>query len=102
MQTQILEEQPYWGLHCKRFILNFYETYLCGKLFLFPFYSDNSNFCLFVCLGLGFTSQSTICHVGMFSLVETVLSNEDEAFCSRTQHCSPGEIQTRDLAISTK
>ena len=32
-------------------------------------------------------------HVGMFSWVEAVLNNEDEASCSKTQHRVPGEIQ---------
>ena len=39
--------------------------------------------------------------VGTFSWFETVLSNEDEVSCSRTQHRIPGEIRTRDLAIKS-
>ena len=35
-------------------------------------------------------------YVGMFSWVEPLLSNECEVSCSRTQHCAPVEIQTRD------
>ena len=34
------------------------------------------------------------------SWVEAVLTNEDEASCSRT-HQAPGEIRTRDLAIKS-
>ena len=44
-------------------------------------------------------SQQFFSHVVMFSWVEPVLSNEDEVSCSRTQHCAPGEIRTRVLAI---
>ena len=29
------------------------------------------------------------------------LSNEDEVSCLRTQHCTPDEIRTRDLAIKS-
>ena len=39
--------------------------------------------------------------VGTFFWVEPVLSNEDEVFCSRTQHRAPGEIRTHDLAIKS-
>ena len=46
-------------------------------------------------------SQSTIFHVSTFSWVEPVLSNEDEVSCSRTQHHTPGEIQTPDLVIKS-
>ena len=44
-------------------------------------------------------SQQSFSHVGTFSWVAPVLSNEDKASCSRTQHLAPGGIQTRDLAI---
>ena len=44
-------------------------------------------------------SQQFFSHVATFSWVEPVLSNKDEVSCSRTQHCAPGEIRTRDLAI---
>ena len=46
-------------------------------------------------------SQQFFSHVGTFSWVEPVLSNEDEVSCSRTQHGAPGEIRTRDLAIKS-
>ena len=46
-------------------------------------------------------SQQFFSHVATFSWVEPVLSNKDEVSCSGTQHCSPGEIQTRDLAIKS-
>ena len=38
-------------------------------------------------------SQQFFRHVGTFSWVEPILSNEDEVSCSRTQHRAPGEIQ---------
>ena len=38
-------------------------------------------------------------HVGTFSWVESVLSNEDEVSCSGTQHCVLDEIRCRNLAI---
>ena len=41
-------------------------------------------------------SQQFFSHVGTFSLVEPVLSNEDEVSCSRSRHCAPGEIPTHD------
>ena len=31
------------GLHCLKFILHFYEIFLCGKISLFKFYSEYSN-----------------------------------------------------------
>ena len=37
-------------------------------------------------------NQQFFSHVGKFSWVEPVLGNEDEVFCLRTQHCTPGEI----------
>ena len=45
-----------------------------------------------VLFGLGFTS-TVFCHVGTFSLVESVLSNYmyDEVSCSRTRQRAPGE-----------
>ena len=46
-------------------------------------------------------SQQLFSHVGTFSWVEPALSNEDEVSCSRTQHRTPGEIRTRDLAIKS-
>ena len=46
-------------------------------------------------------SQQFFSHVGTFSWVEPVLSNEDEVSCSRTQHRAPCEIQTRDLVIKS-
>ena len=36
-----------------------------------------------------------------FSWVEPVLSNGDKVSCARTQHCAPGEIQTRNLVIKS-
>ena len=45
--------------------------------------------------------QQIFSNVGTFSLVEPVLSNEDEVSCSRTQHSAPGESQTLDLAIKS-
>ena len=46
-------------------------------------------------------SQQFFSHVGTFSWVEPVLSNENEMSRSRTQHCAPGEILTRNLAIKS-
>ena len=46
-------------------------------------------------------SQPFFSHVGTFSWVEPVLSNEDEVSCSRTQHLAPGEIRTHDLVIKS-
>ena len=45
-------------------------------------------------------SQQFFSHVWTFFLVELVLSNEDEVSCSRTQRRAPGEIRTRNLAIT--
>ena len=45
--------------------------------------------------------QHFFSHVGMFSWVKPVLSNENEKSCSRTQHRAPGEIRTCDLAIKS-
>ena len=56
--------------------------------------------CLFVWVEALIPSLQFFSHVGMFSWVEPVLSNEDEVSCSRTQHRAPGEIQTFDLAIT--
>ena len=39
--------------------------------------------------------------VGTFFWVEPVLSNVDEVSCSKTQHCAPGEIRNRNLAIQS-
>ena len=38
------------------------------------------------------SSKQFFSHVGTFSCVEPVLSNEVEVSCSRTQLCAPGEI----------
>ena len=57
---------------------------------------------LFVCVEAFRPSQQFCSHVGTFSWVVPVLSNEDEVFCSRSQHCAPGEIRTRDLAIKSQ
>ena len=46
-------------------------------------------------------SQQFFSHVGTFSLVEPVLSNEDEVSCSNTQNRSPGENRTHDLVINS-
>ena len=46
-------------------------------------------------------SQQLFSHVGTFSWVEPVLSNEDEVSCSCTQHCAPGEDRAHDLAIKS-
>ena len=40
-------------------------------------------------------------HVRKFSRVELLLSNKDEVSCSRTQHSTPHEIHTPDLAIES-
>ena len=58
-------------------------------------------FCLFVWVEALRPSQQFSSHVGIFSWAEPVLSNEDVIYCSRKQHSSPGEIQTRDLAIKS-
>ena len=55
--------------------------------------------CVFFCLGRG--SQQFFSHVGTFSWVEPVLSNEDESVCSRTQQRACGEILTSNLAIKS-
>ena len=44
-------------------------------------------------------SQQFSSNVETFSWVQPVLSNGDEVFCLRTQHRTPGEIGTCDLAI---
>ena len=44
-------------------------------------------------------SQQSFSHVGTFSWIEPVLSNE--VSCSKTQHRAPGEIRTCDLAIKS-
>ena len=41
-------------------------------------------------------NQQFFSHLGTFSW-----SKEDEESCSRTQHRTPGEIQTRNLAIKS-
>ena len=64
----------------------------CMKLFM------NNVFVWVAALG---PSQQFVTHVGMFSWVEPVLSNEDEVSSSRTQHPASGEIQTRDLAFKS-
>ena len=46
-------------------------------------------------------SQQFFSHVGRFSWVEPVLSNEEEVSCSRTQHCALGEIQSCDQESGT-
>ena len=46
-------------------------------------------------------SQQFFSHVGTFSWVRPVLSNEDEVSFSRTQHRAPGETWTCDLAIKS-
>ena len=70
---------------------------------------DNANhlkkqlhcFCLFVRVEALRPSQQFFKHVGMFSLVEPILSNSEEVSCSRTQHHAPSEIQTNDLVITS-
>ena len=61
--------------------------------------------CLFICLFVLFVafrlSQHFFSHVGSFSWVEPVLSNENDVSCSRTQHRAPGEIRTRNLTIKS-
>ena len=46
-------------------------------------------------------SQQFFSRFGTFSWVEPILSNEDKASCSRTQHRTSGEIRTHDLAIKS-
>ena len=62
-------------------------------------------FFLFVCLFVWVKdlcpSQQFFSHIGTFSWIEPVLSNEDEVSCSRTQYYTTGEIQTQDLAIKS-
>ena len=57
-----------------------------------------NDFVLFVGVEALRPSQQFFSHIGTFSWVEPVLSNEDEVSCSRTQHCAPGEIRSRDLS----
>ena len=57
--------------------------------------------CFFFLVEALHISQHFFSHVGTFSWVEPVLSNEDEVSCSMTQHRAPGEIRTRDLAIKS-
>ena len=47
-------------------------------------------------------SQQFFSHVGTFSWVAPILSNEDEVSCSRTQHRTLGEILTCNLAIKNR
>ena len=54
---------------------------------------------LFVSVETVCPSQHFFSHVGTFSWVESVLSNEDEVSCSGTQHCILDEIHCRNLAI---
>ena len=71
----------------------------CTTLLKFLVFFLGSIVFLFVWVEDLLPSQQFFSHVAMFSWVEPVLSNKDEVSCSRTQHCAPGEIRTRDLAI---
>ena len=54
---------------------------------------------LFVLVDTVCPSQYFFSHVGMFSWVESVLSNKDEVSCSGTQHFILDEIRCHNLAI---
>ena len=56
--------------------------------------------CLFVFKALR-PDQQCLGHFGTASWVKAVLSNGDEASCSRTQHRAPGEVRTRNLTIKS-
>ena len=60
---------------------------------LFTRYSLISPLFLFVEVEALRPSQQFFSHVGTFSLVYPVLSNEDDVSCSRTQHRAAGEMR---------
>ena len=76
---------------------------ICAFVFAYAkswFSHDTAHLILFVWVEALHPSQSTIFqYVRTIPWVEPVLSNEDEASCSRTQHRTHGEIRTRNLAI---